>query len=333
MDTLTDRYIWAVLRRIPRNRRSSIAKTLRAELDEVIAAQVSVGVDPRAAEAAVIAEFGDPDRRAADIAGSPRSLIGPDWYFDYRRLITVVLAAVAPSVFGGLVLAQALAGQNLGQSVVTALSVAFTATVQVGFWITVAFAVIERVSQGRRPRPDTWDASDLPSIPTVRIGLGETIFAVLAYLILGGLLLAQGNIWVVETAGGDPLPLLDPALWGFWIPWFLSLAVLEIGFALAAYAIGRWTWPLAWANLALNLAFAVPAIWLIASRAALSAEFLETFRSAEPLIDAAITIVPFAIAVVAVLDIVSGFRKAYRSSTQLATSGAEPVDRAAPSGR
>lgn len=265
------------------------------------------------AEAAVITQFGDPDRRAAETGGRPGYLIGPAWFFDYRRLMIVVLAAVGPSVFGALVLAQILAGQSLWPGVLTALSVAVTATVHVGFWITVAFAVIERVSGERRAQGGTgWDASDLPAIPTNRIGLGETIFAVLAYLLFIGLVLWQRNIWVVETAGGEPVPVLDPGLWSFWIPWFLVLAVFEIVFALVAFAIGRWTWSLAWVNVVLNVGFAVPAVWIIQSGAALSGEFRSTFASAQPIIDAALTIIPVVIVVVAVLDSLDGLRKAYR---------------------
>ncbi len=182
------------------------------------------------------------------------------------------------------------------------------------FWITVAFAVLERVVPGRRPRTDRWDASDLPAIPTAKVGLGETIFAVLAYLLILGLVLWQQNIWVVETAGDDPLPLLNPPLWSFWIPWFLALAVLEIGYALIAFAVGRWTWGLAWVNVALNLAFAVPAVWLISRDQVLSAEFLATFRDAGPVIDAVLKVIPIIIVIVATLDVIDGFRKAYRGS-------------------
>ena len=314
MDTLTDRYVWAVARRLPHARRAEVGEQLRADIGAAIATRVAAGEEPDAAETAVIEALGDPDRRAADAEGRLGYLIGPRWYFDYRRLLVVVLSAVGPSVLGALLLAQALAGLNVWQGIPAAFGVAFSVTVQVGFWITVAFAVIERVSKGRRRPSADWDLSDLPLIPTARIGLGETIVAVLAYLLLVGLVVWQRNIWVVETAGDVPLPVLDPALWSFWIPWFLALAALEIVFALVAFTIGHWTWALAWVNVALNLAFAVPAVWLIASGAALSSEFRRTFAEVSALIDGLVAIVPLVIVVVAAIDIIEGFRKAYRGS-------------------
>ena len=54
-----------------------------------------------------------------------------------------------------------------------------------------------------------------------------------------------GVIWI--DGERQPIPVLDPALWSFWIPWFLGLIVLEIAFAVAIYLRG-WTWMLAGVN-------------------------------------------------------------------------------------
>ncbi|MFC5501440.1 hypothetical protein ACFPJ4_04205 [Lysinimonas soli] len=324
MTTLTDRYVWAVTRHVPPGRRAVVAERLQTEIAAAVAAKVAAGADPGDAETAVIAELGDPERRAANTEGRPNYLIGPELYFDYRRLMIIVLSAVAASVFGALVLVEVLAGQSLWPMLSTAFSVAFSVTVQVGFWITVAFAVIERVTRGRRPHSREWDVSNLPAIPTTRVGLAETIAAVLAYLLFIGLVIWQRNIWAVETAGGTPLPVLNPTLWDFWIPWFLVLAALEIAFALIAFAIGRWTWTLAWVNVALNLAFAVPAVGLLSSGSILSKQFTTTFRPVEPIIHAAVSVVAVLVVVGAVADIFSGFRKAYLGRAEPPKGGRDP---------
>jgi hypothetical protein len=156
--------------------------------------------------------------------------------------------------------------------------------------------------------------SDLPEVPTSTVCIGETIFALLAYLLFIGLVVWQQNIWVVETAGTERIPMLDPALWSFWVPWFLVLAVLEMAFALVLYATGRWTWVLAWVNVALNLAFAIPAVILVVSGQLLSEPFQETFAEFMPLLDMFLRVLPFIIVGVAILDVVEGFRKAYRTA-------------------
>jgi hypothetical protein len=314
MNTLTDRYVWAVTRGVPHQRRDDVGVTVRSELDALIADRIAAGADPAAAETDAVRELGDPDRRASEISGRPAYLIGPAYFFDYRRIMLIVLAAVAPSVFGALLLVQAIAGVGLWTALWSATTVAITVVVQVAFWITVAFAVMERTARGRRRSPDPWDVSDLPEVPTSKVGIGETIFALLAYLLFIGLVVWQQNIWVVETAGTERIPMLDPALWSFWVPWFLVLAVLEMAFALVLYATGRWTWVLAWVNVALNLAFAIPAVILVVSGQLLSEPFQETFAEFMPLLDMFLRVLPFIIVGVAILDVVEGFRKAYRTA-------------------
>jgi hypothetical protein len=313
MDTLTDRYVWAVTRRVPHEQRKAIGEDLRVELAARVAEKAAAGTDTASAEAEAVREFGDPDRRAADVTGQPAYLIGPTHFFDYRRLMMIVLGAVTPSVFGALLLVQAIAGTDLWSAVLSALTVSITVAVQVGFWITVAFAVMERTSRGRRSTPSSWEPNDLPQVPTAKVGIGETIFALLAYLLFIGLLVWQQNIWVVQTAGGEGIPLLDSALWSFWIPWFIVLAVLEMAFALVLYATGHWTWVMAWINVFLNLAFAVPAVVLIVTDQVLSAQFREVFGELMPAIEIFLRIFPFVLVGVAILDVGDGFRKAYRA--------------------
>jgi hypothetical protein len=313
MDTLTDRYIWAVTRSVPHDRRQAVSTQLRADLDASIADKRAAGADAESAEIATIAEFGDPDRRAADSSGRPAYLIGPAYFFDYRRTMIIVLWAVTPSVFGALLLVQAMAGTDVWAAFFSALSVAVTVAVQVAFWMTVAFAVIDRTAGARRRESSTWDPADLPEVPTAKVGLGETIFALLAYLLFIGLMVWQQNIWVVESAGGESIPLLDPALWSLWLPWFIVLAVLEMVFALVLYAVGHWTWALAWVNLGLNLAFAVPAVMLVATDQVLSAEFRTVSVEFMPVLEMFLRVIPFVIVGVAVFDTIDGFRKARRA--------------------
>jgi hypothetical protein len=313
MNTLTDRYVWAVTRGVTHERRRVVGDELRSQLETAITAKVATGVDRTAAESQVVAEFGDPDRRAAEASRRPGYLIGPAYFFDYRRIMMIVLSAVTPSVFAALLLVQAIAGNDPWTAILSAFSVAITVAVQVGFWITVAFAVIERTSTGRRRTQSEWDPSDLPEVPTSKVGIGETIFAILAYLLFIGLIAWQQNIWVVESAGGEPVPVLDSDLWSFWLPWFIVLAVLEMAFALVLYAVGHWTWVLAGVNVVLNLVFAVPAVVLIVTDQVISDSFRTTFGEFMPVVEMFLRVIPFVIVGIAVLDIVDGFRKAARA--------------------
>ncbi|WP_394768295.1 hypothetical protein [Lacisediminihabitans sp.] len=314
MATLTDRYVWAVARAVPRARRAEAETRVRASVDDAIAAKVAGGTTSETAELDAITELGDPDRRAAEYVGRLTYLIGPAYFFDYRRVLIVVVSVAAPAVFFALMLAQLIVRSNPLEALGTALSAAFSVAVQVAFWTTLAFAVIERTAPERRDRATLWKPALLPKVPTAeKIGIGSTIAGVLGYLLFIGLIVWQGNIWVVRTAGGERSAMLDPALWTFWLPWFIAVAVLEIVFVAVSYAIGHWTWGLAWANVALNLVFAVPAVWLLATDQVFNRAFLDMMAMPADVVRIVSAAFEFVVVLVAILDIVDGFRRAWRS--------------------
>ena len=74
------------------------------------------------------------------------------------------------------------------------------------------------------------------------------------------------------------LPILDPALWSFWLPFLIAVLVATIGLEIAKYRIGRWTWPLVAFNAALDLAFAVPVVWLMSTDRLLNPDFVARFE-------------------------------------------------------
>jgi hypothetical protein len=111
----------------------------------------------------------------------------------------------------------------------------------------------------------------------------------------------------------EPIPVLDPALWSFWIPYFLGLLVLEAIFAVRIYRHG-WNRTLAGLNVLLNAAFTVPLLWLFLSGQLLDPAFLEAMRWpwSEAAGTAAVWIFVCAVAGVALWDVVDGFVKAAR---------------------
>ena len=131
------------------------------------------------------------------------------------------------------------------------------------FWITLVFAFIERGTDikglaGAQP----WTPESLPDLPDAgRMGIGE-----MAGTVVANILLIAAILWVQFqspiTIDGQSYPLFDPALWSFWLPYFIVVAILEIAFAVVLWRHGRWTYGFAVANALLGAAFAIPAVWL-----------------------------------------------------------------------
>ncbi len=166
----------------------------------------------------------------------------------------------------------------IGSVIASGVGTAFSVTVQTLFWFTLVFALLER-SAARMSLPQrTWSLDQLPEVPSPeRLGIGEAVATVAANLFV-----AAGLLWVQLAppivVDGQAYPLFDPALWSFWLPWFLAVTLAEVGFAVLLYLRGRWTYGLAAINMILGAAFAIPAIYLLANDLA----FNPAARRADP---------------------------------------------------
>lgn len=143
MNTLTDRYLAATLRSVPAPRRDEIATELRASIDDMIEGRTSGGQDPTTAEREVLTELGNPDQLAARYADRRLQLIGPTYYLVWLRLLKLLLSFV-PALVGTVVaIVDAADGKGFG-AIGTGITTALQVAVQIAFWLTVTFAVIER---------------------------------------------------------------------------------------------------------------------------------------------------------------------------------------------
>ncbi|MFC4017859.1 permease prefix domain 1-containing protein [Micromonospora sp. GCM10011542] len=260
MNTLTDRYLAATLRSVPTQRREELATELRASIEDMIDDRTGGGQDASAAERDVLTELGDPARLAARYADRQLHLIGPTYYLIWQRLLILLLSFV-PAIVGTVVaVIDAAGGKGFG-AIGTGIATALQVAVQIAFWVTLVFAIIERV-QPHVDVPD-WTVEQLPDAPVHRdVSLADTIASVAMLLLTIAYLPFQHyRSWIRDDAG-DHLPLIDPALWSSWLPVLIAVLLAGVVFELVKYRVGHWTWPLFAGKALLNAAFAVPLIWL-----------------------------------------------------------------------
>lgn len=136
--------------------------------------------------------------------------------------------------------------------------------VQIAFWVTLVFALIERTNTPLK-LPE-WTVEQLPEDrPGRQIGLTDVAGSIVwLVLVIAYLPMQHFRSFVSDGDGGD-LPILDPALWSFWLPFLITVLVASVGLEIAKYRAGRWTWPLFAVKAVLDLAFAVPVVWLLLS--------------------------------------------------------------------
>ncbi len=314
MTTLTDRYVWGVLRAVPERQRADLEPEIRALVaDAVEARAASAHGDDAATERAALTELGDPELLAARYTDRPLYLIGPGYYLEYRRLLTLLLTIVVPIVTLATLMAGFIAGTGAAEVAIDAASVGVSVGVQLAFWVTLVFALVERRGARRASPIVAWTPDRLPSVPSPsRLGAGEAVVSVVASVFLIGVVIWQPPFY----ADGGTVPFFDPALGPAWAAWFIGVAVLQIAFTVIVYAARRWTWPIAVVNAVLGAAFAIPAVWLLQTGQLLSPQVkgeMERIGAEAALAPTAAVISVVIIGVVA-WDAIDGFRRAQRGS-------------------
>jgi len=346
--TLTDRYVHAATRQLPEDQRADVADELRASIaDRVDSLQASgaltgaeltrAGLTGEQAEYAALVELGDPDRMAAGYTGKRLQLIGPELYPAYARVMKGVLVSVVPVVTVVIAVIKALEGESVGPIIGNASWVALNVALQITFWITLTFALVERGSTSEKMQESLgveWTPDKLPDLPHGGPGsLGETVASVVWPAFMGAAIVWQQFRSPIHASpspshaspshaspidgrlqdGGEGLPLLDPDLWSFWLPLILVLLAVEMGFEVVKYFAGSWTPLLASVNTVLAAAFAAPVIFLAASDRLLNpaavAEIQDGWSGFDPVVTNTVIVVTAAL--IWVWDSIHGWRKAW----------------------
>ncbi len=311
MTTLTDRYVWGVLRSVPERQRAELDPEIRALIADAIEAREAAGTPPNEAERAALTELGDPELLAARYTDRSMVLIGPRLYPEWRRLLGLLLPIVVPIATVATVAAAAIGGQEPAQLVGTGITAALNVGIQLAFWFTLVFALIER-SGAPGPMGVPWTPDHLPDLPApARPGLAETIVTVVAIGVGLGLLGWQ-QIAHPILVNGVGYPLFDAALWSFWLPYFAGLLVIEAVVAIVLWRAGGYTWTLATVNLVTGLAFLIPALKLLQDGAVFDPglEAAVLAQGLGPALAPAGVVVMVVMVVAQAVDIVDGFRKA-----------------------
>jgi len=310
--TLTDRYVWAATRSVPDGQRADLERELRERIGDATDALVQTGRTTADAERMALVELGDPAALAASYVDRPLQLIGPRYFLTWWRLEKLLYSVALPLTVAAVLFAKLISGADLGAAIGDAVVVGFSLAVHLGFWPTLAFAVLERTPG--RSADLQWTPDLLPQLPEVgRPGRRGELIGSLVFLGIFAVAIVWQQFGVIFIGGErQAIPLLNPDLWSFWIPYFLVLIVLEMLFAVAIYAWG-WNWWLAVANLVLNVAFVVPALWLFTTGQLVNPEALDVMGW--PWGDAGRVIVPilvFTVIGVAAWDVIDGVIKTVR---------------------
>ncbi|MFD5903457.1 hypothetical protein ACFV6B_01315 [Streptomyces microflavus] len=307
-NTLTERYVHEVVRRLPADQRDDIADELRTTIADTIEARDPAR--PETVEREVLSEMGDPIRHAARYADRPLALIGPDLYPTYIRLLAFLLTTVLPVITAVFVLLEIVDGNGLGAAVGAGVETVFTVGAQMVTVLTVLFAVAERAGhrKGTLIRTTDWTPDDLPETrEPQKVGVGAVLTAVW-YALLLGLTVWQQLSEPYRTDDGERIAVLDPDLWSGWIwPILIGLAGLVV-LALVRVVTHGWTSRLAVLHAIAQAVFVLPLAWILQQRQIFNPDFLaDVTDNTTPEVYTGAALI---VLVASLIAVVNGFRAA-----------------------
>jgi hypothetical protein len=312
MSSIVDRYVAAVGNRLPEKTRRDVEAELRATIADIMEGEYG---HLEAEEAAVkaVESLGDPVKLAREYAPRPRYLIGPDLYDDYRRLLTILVAIVAPIVLVVGMIARLIDPQGItAGDVGAAFESAIQAAVGVIFLVTLVFAVLEwkgvrsaRAAELTRAADRPWTVADLPAeVPARQVKLSEVVVSAAFILVTISLLVAQHFRSTFSDERG-PIPLLDPDLWNGWLPALMVLMAAGVVIDTLFFLRGRHTLGLTIASTVTDVVFGAVAATTILTQTIVNPAWLERLKVEVPELDPFLVVVNKAFWTAVILAIVA----------------------------
>lgn len=259
---LVELYIQEVMRRLPEKNREDIALELKSTIEDMLPDDYTED-DVRE----VLMSLGDPAVLASNYRDKPMHLIGPRYYDLYITLLKLIVPIAAAITFLVVAVSSVLNYSGDSNPVEIFLSIAgngvveaISAGMQVFFWLTVTFAVIERTVTPESQQPLTmkgkeWSPDDLKDVPYIpkekRISKLE-IFGGLIWTVIWSTCYFKASdlLGLYEKIDGGRVftPLFEQdILHGYW-PLIVILIGLEMILLLRKWRAGVWTKRLAVEN-------------------------------------------------------------------------------------
>jgi len=264
MTSLVDRYVFTAVRRVPEGQRAEIDRELRSSIEDAVEAKMAGGATRDEAVDAALRELGNPSRLADHYAGRRNYLIGPELYPGWRILLKLLLTTVLPLVVVITVVVQLV--EDPSKAVGEGIGTLFSVGINLVFWVTLVFALIERAGMRDLPTADwvavrsnrSWTPDDLPKYQPHAMTLGQLATQLSWLAVLVAALVLQQFTFTDQ-------PLLDPAGWHLWWPLLIVAFLLRGVFYTVVYRQAAWTRAAVLGNAVAALLWAVPTIWLLAA--------------------------------------------------------------------
>ncbi len=258
---LIERYIYAVGKQLPSNKKADILSELRSNLTDDIEARYGANPTEDQVET-LLKEFGAPEKVAASYWPEGQYLVGPRLYplFRFSAGISLTVFAIVQFAIAGVAVIfnqEALPGFDFIGNLFNSLMVAFGI-------IVLVFAILQRFDVRPSLEKEEWNPRDLPVVePSADIKRAEIVAELVFELIFVAILVVlPGQLSAVLYPGSESFSI-NPPLQPY-IPWIIVSLLLGIGLDVILMWRGRWELGSRIAKIAIDL-FGLGVLFLLIS--------------------------------------------------------------------
>lgn len=180
---IIDRYVYAVVNKLPVKQRADIEKEIRSLIEDMMEKYSNEDSEIKQAEKA-LEELGDPNLLADNYIEKKRYLIGPKNFNEYMYVMKIVLVAVFFGISIAFAIDEIFVNDNHIPSIIgNYFGLIFSALFQAVAWVTIIFAIADykgvSLSQSAKSGHQ-WNLKDLKPIPNKKIIISplEAIFGI-----------------------------------------------------------------------------------------------------------------------------------------------------------
>ena len=246
MNQWIERYIYAVVKRLPDDMKKEVSEELRANINDMLSDK------PTEQEIeTVLRKLGTPKVLANNYRGKDRYVVSPLFYDDYINVlkIVIIIFAVISVVFGSIDAAISLHSTNVFEMIFEVFGDVFSGVFEGLFQafaiVTIIFWIMSHVSQ--KSTCEEFKLKDLPEIPkTTSAKIGRTgsvvglIFGVTFSVIWVAILMRYLDYFGIYNNGTYLAPIFNQNTTDAFIPYFVASAVFVLVVSLLKIYYAEW---------------------------------------------------------------------------------------------
>ena len=247
MKEMVERYIYAVVRRLPENIQEEVKNELRGHIYDMLPEQARDQDIEK-----LLIELGNPRDMAIKYQPKERYLISPRYFYDYihvLKIVTIILVLVSVA-FGIMdtIINNAstqffeIVGKIIGSVISNGVESIFTSFAIV----TLIFVIIENVQL--KQKDTTWKIKDLPELPKenkVKISRTATVVSIIFSMTFGIIfimILAEYHTYIgIYHESVMLAPFFNPDWIKPFVPLFIIMLVVGLSVGVLKLRDGRWT--------------------------------------------------------------------------------------------